>query len=104
MFSGGRNDYRGQKTFISVGRQLTVLSSDVILLTNKEAHSLGLHARGGEYQERTFAPGDAFAIGDLEHACPGVSRATIRRVLEELRTRGQVKCLGRGRAAQWRRL
>jgi Fic family protein len=53
---------------------------------------------------QAFSPGDTFAISDLERLRPGVSRATIRRVLEELRAERQIKCLGRGRSARWRRL
>jgi len=52
----------------------------------------------------TFRPGQTFTIAELERACPGVNRATIRRVLREMRAQGQVKCLGTGRAAQWQRL
>jgi Fic family protein len=51
-----------------------------------------------------FGPDQTFAIADLERGCPGVSRATIRRVLEKLRSQGQVECLGRGRAARWQKL
>lgn len=51
----------------------------------------------------TFGPAQTFAVGDLERLCPTVSRATIKRVLDELRTAGQVECLGRGRSAQWRK-
>ncbi len=47
---------------------------------------------------------DTFAIADLERACPGISRATIRRVLDELRERNEVECLGIGRAARWRKM
>jgi len=35
-----------------------------------------------------FRPGQTFTIGDLERACPIVSRPTIRRVLGELREQG----------------
>jgi Fic family protein len=52
----------------------------------------------------TFRPGQTFTIGDLEHACPNVSRATIRRVLNELRDQGQVECLGRGQSARWQKV
>jgi len=51
-----------------------------------------------------FRVGQTFALADLERACPTVSRATIRRVLGELREQGQVECLGTGRSARWRRL
>ena len=50
-----------------------------------------------------FGPGQTFTIADLECLCPTSSRATIRRVLEELRQQGQVECLGRGRSAMWRK-
>ena len=51
----------------------------------------------------TFKLGQTFSIAELEHICPTVSRATVRRVLNELRERGAVECLGTGRAAQWRK-
>lgn len=50
-----------------------------------------------------FRPGETFTIGDLESACPTVSRSTVRRVLSELRDQGEVECLGKGRSARWRR-
>ena len=52
----------------------------------------------------TFDSGHTFSISELERVCPTVSRATIRRVLNELRDKGQVECLGTGRDAQWRKL
>lgn len=42
-----------------------------------------------------------FSLGDLERACPGVSRDMIRRVLRELKSEGRVECLGRGPGALW---
>lgn len=47
-------------------------------------------------------PGE-FTLGDLERACPGVSRELARRVLRDLRQAGQVECHGRGPGARWRR-
>ncbi len=47
-------------------------------------------------------PGD-FTLGDLERACPAVSRELARRVLRRLRDAGQVESLGRGPGARWRR-
>jgi Fic family protein len=52
----------------------------------------------------TFGPAQTFTVGDLERLCPTVSRATIKRVLDELRAAGQVECLGKGRSAQWRKV
>lgn len=45
-----------------------------------------------------------FAISEIEEDCPGVSRELIRQVLRELRDRGELEVLGRGRGARWRRL
>jgi Fic family protein len=47
------------------------------------------------------AAGD-FSIADLQRECPGVSIDMIRHVLKDLRKRGEVTCLGRGRSALWR--
>jgi Fic family protein len=44
-----------------------------------------------------------FRVADLLAVCPGVSVDLVRRVLKDLRTAGEVECLGRGQAAAWRR-
>ncbi len=44
-----------------------------------------------------------FSLGDLERACPGVSRDMVRRVLRELQKAKKVVCLGRGPGAAWRK-
>ena len=44
-----------------------------------------------------------FTLGDLERACPGVSRDMVRRVLRDLQKAGKVECLGRGPGAAWRK-
>ncbi len=44
-----------------------------------------------------------FTIGDLEQACPGVSRDMIRLVLRERQAEGVLVCEGRGPAARWRK-
>ncbi|MBN1919639.1 MAG: Fic family protein [Anaerolineae bacterium] len=51
----------------------------------------------------TLKAGQTFSIAEMERLCPTVSRATVRRVLEELREQRAVECLGTGRAAQWRK-
>lgn len=51
-----------------------------------------------------FDSGHTFSITELEHMCPTVSRATVRRVLNELREQNAVECLGTGRWARWRKL
>jgi len=45
-----------------------------------------------------------FSLSDLQRACPGVSRDLVRRVLRDLKAKGEVACLGRGPGALWRRL
>ena len=47
-------------------------------------------------------PGE-FTLGDVEKACPGVSRDMVRRVLRQLQKSRKVECMGRGPGAQWRR-
>jgi Fic family protein len=49
------------------------------------------------------AMGD-FSIADLQRECPGVSVDMIRHVLKDLRHKGDVECLARGRGARWRRI
>jgi Fic family protein len=44
-----------------------------------------------------------FSINDLERACPGVSRDMVRRVLRQLKQRGEVEVLGRGPGALWQK-
>jgi Fic family protein len=44
----------------------------------------------------------SFAISDLGRDCPGVSKETIRNVLQKMRTEGLVEMRGRGRGARWR--
>ena len=43
----------------------------------------------------------AFSISDIEHACPWVSRDTIRLVLRQLRDEGIIISQGKGRSAKW---
>lgn len=45
-----------------------------------------------------------FRRRDVERALPGISQATIRLVLGELRDEGKVETEGSGRGARWRRL
>lgn len=47
---------------------------------------------------------DSFRRRDLERALPGISDATIRLVLAELRSEGRIEARGSGPGAQWRRL
>lgn len=44
-----------------------------------------------------------FKLADLQRACPGVSHPTLKRALTDLKSEGRLRCLGRGRDAQWER-
>lgn len=52
-------------------------------------------------EQLTAHPQKSFAIGELERACPGVSRDMIRHVLREQRENGRIVCQGRGPGAVW---
>ena len=47
---------------------------------------------------------DRFRIAELQRVCPGVSYPTLKRALEELKRQKKVRCLGKGRDAQWERI
>ncbi|MGQ0651633.1 MAG: Fic family protein [Betaproteobacteria bacterium] len=47
--------------------------------------------------------GPAFALGELERACPGVSRDMVRRVLRIEQRAGKLTSEGRGPGARWRK-
>jgi len=39
----------------------------------------------------------------IQRKCLGISVDMIRKVLKDLRVEGRIKCLGMGKAAQWKR-
>lgn len=45
-----------------------------------------------------------FSFLDLQERCPGISRPTIQRILNELSQSGIIECIERGRNARWRKL
>jgi hypothetical protein len=45
-----------------------------------------------------------FRFGDLQRACPGVSYPTLKRALTDLKKKKKLRCLGKGRDAQWERI
>jgi len=47
--------------------------------------------------------GDRFRLGDLRRAYPGVSYPTIKWALADLKRKGKLRCLGKGRGAEWQR-
>ncbi|MFI5378901.1 MAG: cell filamentation protein Fic, partial [Tepidisphaerales bacterium] len=44
-----------------------------------------------------------FRMGDVQRACPGVSYPTLKRALADLKGEGKLRCLGKGRDAEWER-
>lgn len=44
-----------------------------------------------------------FKFSDVQRACPGVSYSTLKRALGDLKDKGKLRCLGKGRDAQWER-
>jgi len=42
-----------------------------------------------------------FSSSEIGKECPGVSRPTIRRVLERLRDEGRIEAKGKGPGARW---
>lgn len=45
-----------------------------------------------------------FRIAELQRVCPGVSYPTLKRALEDLKREKKVRCLGKGRDAEWERI
>jgi Fic family protein len=45
-----------------------------------------------------------FKFSELQRACPGVSYPTLKRALMDLKRKKKVRCLGKGRDAEWERI
>lgn len=45
-----------------------------------------------------------FCISDIEQECPNVSRVMIKKVLSQMSNVKKIKCLGKGKSAQWIRM
>ena len=45
-----------------------------------------------------------FSIGDIEEACPGISRDTVRLILRAMKAEGLIEPNGKGRGAKWQRV
>jgi len=48
--------------------------------------------------------GESFSVREVQDGCPGVSIDMVRKVLKDLQKESRVECLGKGRAARWRRV
>lgn len=77
--------------------------------SNFEERVAAARSQTGNKRERTrrhileHAPGE-FRRRDIERALPGISEATVRLVLAELRAEGRIEAEGTGRGARWRRV
>lgn len=74
-----------------------------------EARVSGARGRTGSKQDRVRAyvleeAPERFRRREIERALPGVSQATVRIVLNELRDEHRIEPVGSGRGAGWRRL
>ena len=45
-----------------------------------------------------------FRFGELQKACPGISYPTLKRALMDLKRQKKIRCLGKGRDAEWERI
>ncbi len=45
-----------------------------------------------------------FRFGELQRACPGISYPTLKRALMDLKREKKIRCLGKGRDAEWERI
>jgi Fic family protein len=76
---------------------------------NFEARVASARSQSGSKRERVREhilehARDEFRRRDVERALPGISDATVRLVLAELREEGKIEAEGAGRGAWWRRL
>ena len=51
-----------------------------------------------------LAQSSEFTLAHLQRICPGVSVDTIRLLLKELRSKGEIQCVKMGRNAVWKRV
>lgn len=61
----------------------------------------GRGSKGHQVREAVQRRIGPFSLGDIEAACPGVSRDMVRVVLRELRDSGAIELQGKGRGARW---
>lgn len=61
----------------------------------------GKGSKSGQVREAVLAKQVPFSISEVEAACPGVSRETVRIVLREMSREGLIASTGKGRSAKW---
>jgi Fic family protein len=63
----------------------------------------GRGAKSAQVREAILARTVPFSISEIERACAGISRDTIRLVLRQMKSEGLIVPTGTGRSAKWRR-
>lgn len=58
-------------------------------------------AKAQQVRESVLARKAPFSISDIEAACAGVSRDTVRLVLRAMKKEGLIASTGKGRSAKW---
>lgn len=61
----------------------------------------GRGAKGDRVRAEVLKRMLPFSISDIEQACPGISRDTVRLVLRAMKAEGQIAPTGKGRGAKW---
>lgn len=61
----------------------------------------GRGAKGDRVRAEILRRTQPFSISDIETACPGISRDTVRLVLRAMKAEGLISPTGRGRSAKW---
>ena len=64
----------------------------------------GRGAKTEQVREAVLSRREPFSISEIEAACAGVSRDTVRLVLRQLKADGLIASTGKGRSARWRRV
>jgi Fic family protein len=64
----------------------------------------GRGAKTEQVRDAVLARNAPFSISDIEAACAGVSRDTVRLVLREMKKNGLIAPTGKGRSAKWVKL
>lgn len=60
-------------------------------------------AKSEQVREAILRLPETFTVAEIMRLCPGVSRPTINRVLQDLQAQGMIECPFRGRGAHWRK-
>lgn len=64
----------------------------------------GRGAKGDRVRAEILKRNLPFSISEIEEACPGVSRDTVRIILRAMKAEGLIAPTGKGRSARWQRI